>query len=47
MSVRVDICEIFIPSIGLRPGDKEMEEQIFSAEVMSTAQLLEAVSHIY
>jgi hypothetical protein len=29
MSVRVDICEIFIPSIGLRPGDREMEEYIF------------------
>jgi hypothetical protein len=23
---RVDICEIFIPSIGSRPGDREMEE---------------------
>jgi hypothetical protein len=29
MSVGVDICEIFITSIGSRPGDREMENNIF------------------
>jgi len=29
MSVRVDICEIFIRSIGSRPGDREMEKTFF------------------